>query len=1079
MGCRRVCCVLIWLCLVVLVSTASETEIGRLQTEFNERRVQADEPGARDVLRRMAALDAEHPKLYISAATMYAAVEQHEDALALMESLGSGGPGLTFGQGVLSYFRKDYTASLQSLTEALQRYRDLGHAAGQAACHNWLGLTLRKQSRLDEAAESFRSALPLLEQLADLLAVSDVASNLGKLEFDRGRPQEALAIQRQALAIRVQQGDLVRQGQSWQEIGRVSLFLDRLDEAIEAYEKALALRRAIGDKTAQRATLHDLGEARATAKDWDRAAADLRQAIALAEELGDEKRRTAAALDLGAVLLQQGRSREAARLLESTATAYRKLGDRGGEARALEKLGYAHLALAEFSRAREVLETSLALARDAGDEQIMADVLSDLASVHISTGGLSQALLHQEQARELYRRAGKKSAELGALNNLAAMYARLGNLEIAERELREVVQLAGQLNDRSVTARARGNLGVVLTQMNDPHALEELLASMELWESLGNRREVAYGQLNTAERLWEVDRREEASRLLDRALTTFAERMDHEGEAAALNLAARFKHEAGRRELALQSFADALALSRRYGIRRQEWIALAGGANVLEDAGRLGQALEQYRRALDVIEASRARLETGELKMVFQASQAELYERAVRLQFRLEPPPAPQAFDLVERAKARSLLDLYAESRAGLRRGLAPEWTARERSLLDELSSAASRLNHAPDDASRSRARHELDSAERRLQRLQVEIHRAAPGLARLTYPRPASLKEIQTHVLAYDELLLSYFVGDERSVLWLVGRNEATVHALPDREALLALVTRFLDRAGRAGVSLSEQAGDSEAESLVEAILPVDLPAGRRLLVAADGPLHHVPFEALRKNGRYLIEDHEIVATSSATFLNLMRELPRGKTARDFLGLAPGDAPTDSCDSLLQIASLFPEDAQVVLTGEACSKENLRRQQLERFRYLHFATHGWLDQDNPRYYGLRLSPSGNGKDEFLYVHEVYSMNLAADLVVLSACQSGLGELVAGEGLIGMTRAFLCAGSRAVLVSLWNVSDRSTAEFMRAFYEELHSGRTVAGALRRTKLAFIASERPTQRQLYRWAPFVLVGDPAR
>jgi CHAT domain-containing protein len=209
----------------------------------------------------------------------------------------------------------------------------------------------------------------------------------------------------------------------------------------------------------------------------------------------------------------------------------------------------------------------------------------------------------------------------------------------------------------------------------------------------------------------------------------------------------------------------------------------------------------------------------------------------------------------------------------------------------------------------------------------------------------------------------------------------------------------------------------------------------------------------------------------------------PTPPVSGGFLGL--GDPPSNDDPafpplaharaSLERIAAGFPPGSATLLMGEDLTKAALEDLPLREFRYVHFATHTLLDPERPRYLGLRLGPGEEGADSFLYMHEIPSLDLDAELVTLSSCRSGLGEMLRGEGLNGLTRAFLQAGARAVLVSLWNVDDRSTGEFMEVFYREIRAGRPPAEALRLVKLGFLRSERPLQRHPRRWAPFVLVG----
>ena len=377
-----------------------------------------------------------------------------------------------------------------------------------------------------------------------------------------------------------------------------------------------------------------------------------------------------------------------------------------------------------------------------------------------------------------------------------------------------------------------------------------------------------------------------------------------------------------------------------------------------------------------------------------------------------------------------------------------------------------------------------------RRRRLEIEIRRSAPEYGEILYPRPASLAGIQG-VLRPDELLLEYFVGKEQAWLWILDRERARLHPLGSPSRIERLVGEFVDQVSRPGGDLGGRNPDIEAaERLAAAVLPaIPLPVAKRLVIAPDGPLHHVPFEALRIGGRFLVQDHEVVVVPSATALRLMRERVRPTAAGGFLGVGdplarPGDTHSPRLPFARRevegIAGLFPEESSRVLIGASATESMLRSLDLERFRYVHFATHGWLDAENPRHSGLKLTAAeGEGSDDLLSLDEILGLRLGSEVVVLSACRSGLGELLVGEGLVGLTRAFLYAGSRTVVVSLWNVGDRSTADFMLAVYEGLRRGEGISAALRQAKLRFLASDRPDRRRILRWAPFVLVGEPGR
>jgi tetratricopeptide (TPR) repeat protein len=1067
-----------------------ESRLAELQTRFDAHRIAREWDAAVAVLDEMSRLDRDHPRIYVSAATLLMQ-EKSFEAAALWARFGPDGPGRRLGGGVMAFFERRDGEAGRLLGEAVALYQELGHLAGQATAHTMLGLVLRRQSRLTEATAELEIALALQERIGDPLAQADIVSNLGKVELDAGRPSEALALQRRALALREAERDLASQGKSWQEIGRTLAVTGDNAGAIPAFERALELRRATGDRLTQLSTLREIGRLHGLLGNWDEAAAAHAEAAALAEQLGDPVRRAQALVGLGELLLLAERIPEAVEALRSAATLFAETGKAIEEARALKGIGSALKRLNEFEAANAALERALALARAARDEALEAQVLSAQGGVHVARGQLAAALVALERAREICHRRENRQDEVTALNNLGVVDQRLNDPERARRRFEGGLELAGGLGERRWEALLRSNLGVVLA---DAGKLDEALlhegSSIALWEELGDERGLALARFNAADVLWRLVRRGEARAQLDQALEIFGRLGDHEGEAFTLNLLAAFQDDEGKRDEALGTYGRSLEISRKHGLARQEWVSRAGRAALLEQGGRHASALAEYRSAVDVVETLRTRAETGELKMRFLSDKLDLFERAIALELRTEgmAAGAPATFRLAERARARSLVDLLAEARAGLRTSLPAALIGRETAMLDAISSASARLAAATSAEDSAAVRRELDVAEEQLGLLQVEIRQESPIYGHVAYPEAASLAEIQDDVLRPDEALLSYFIGADEAWLWVVERDAVRIERLVSPSEIRKLVTSFLDAGSRAGLRLGEPLpGAAEAEALGAALLPGAIGAGRRLLVAPYGPLHHVPFEALRRHGRWLVEDHEVVVVPSATALSVMRRHPVRTAPGGFLGAgAPvvedagdGFAPlAHSRPALESIAALFPPGERHLLLGPAFTRAALRDQPLAEMRYLHLAAHGWLDSQNPRYFGLRTSdPPGGGPGEFLHMDDVFSMRLAAELVVLSACRSGLGEMLRGEGLLSMTRAFLYAGARSVLATLWNVDDRTTAEFMEAFYAELRADRPVSDALRRTRLLFIRSDRPALRQPYRWAPFVLVGDP--
>jgi CHAT domain-containing protein len=393
-----------------------------------------------------------------------------------------------------------------------------------------------------------------------------------------------------------------------------------------------------------------------------------------------------------------------------------------------------------------------------------------------------------------------------------------------------------------------------------------------------------------------------------------------------------------------------------------------------------------------------------------------------------------------------------------------------------------------------------------------------------LRQPDPLSAKEIQA-LLDDDTLLLNYSLGTDRSYLWLVGKNGVTSHELPNAKEISVLVRRYYSlltdaKALEFKKAELEQVGQQLSKMLLG---PVGNQLGqKRLVIVADGTLFYLPFAALPalNSQQPLLTQHEIVHLPSATTLAILRRDNNRSTAPKTLALL-ADPVFGKEDPRLQgkpttivaaqtrnrtrfvgngnlqlarlpyteteaqnIGRLVPPNQQQSWLGFAANLANVTAPQLNDYRIVHFATHGVLDSQNPQRSGLilsRLTPNGTYQNGDLTLQEIFNLKLRAELVVLSACQTGMGQSIdnvkdiQGEGLVGLTRGFMYAGTPRVMVSLWNVNDQSTAALMSQFYQnKLAKGMTPAAALRQAQLEMLRN--PKYQAPYYWAPFILQGE---
>jgi CHAT domain-containing protein len=315
----------------------------------------------------------------------------------------------------------------------------------------------------------------------------------------------------------------------------------------------------------------------------------------------------------------------------------------------------------------------------------------------------------------------------------------------------------------------------------------------------------------------------------------------------------------------------------------------------------------------------------------------------------------------------------------------------------------------------------------------------------------------------------------------------------LPDARKIDHLVEKYLDflllngadefRGTKGGTRLFEMLVGPFEDYLASPI--------EKLIVVPDAGLLYFPFEALvrmgndgtqgQKHPRFLIQDFEIsYAPSALALLNITTRNAHGSGRMDLLALA-SDEPAFGLPPLnhavrevTSIAKLFEKDKKVLLVNDMATEHNLKKMKLKRFKIIHFATHAIVDTDKWYRSAIVLNHSENAREDgLLQPQDLFQYDIASDLVVLSACQTRQGRLEAGEGMFGLTRAFLYSGSRSVLSSLWKIPDRSSSRFMKYFYGYLIEGKTKDAALRLSKIKMIDSKYRHPRY---WAAFVLTGD---
>jgi CHAT domain-containing protein len=510
-------------------------------------------------------------------------------------------------------------------------------------------------------------------------------------------------------------------------------------------------------------------------------------------------------------------------------------------------------------------------------------------------------------------------------------------------------------------------------------------------------------------------------------------------------------------------------------------------AEVQSALGDLGAADLLYGQATDLVEGLLVNAQSSRVKTTMIGAMSDIYVGHFRLAWdRLRN--SEKAFQIIESARGRVLLDSIRYSRETVT-------TIEETSAEKEIARLQRSLLHERLTASQTRgvlAR--LDDAYFLLS--PIEYSRSRKEVETLRRP-PVSLGALR-RLLAPQESLIEFVIDANTSYALCVTRAGLTIHALPGRALITQMVGQFLS-----AVKNKRESGAAGQELYRQVLEPLVDAQTSSLIIAPDGPLHQVPFGALvEANGATLNHRITIAAVPSATIYFTLRTEPLvARANRPFLGVAytqsgPADAHFasntrglfDSRGAALTPLQFGREEiveaakmlgpGSVVLDGEKASEAALKAQQLREFKVIHIVAHGVSSDAEPDRAALVLAAGDSSEDGLWQAREIRQARLNADVVVLSACETGTGRLAGQEGVMNMARAFLGAGARSVVASLWAVDDRSTATLMEKFYTHLAAGLQVREALRRAQIDFIR-EYGERAQPYYWAGFEVIGDGTR
>ena len=1055
------------------------------------------------------------------------AIEVYKNALLILENLNKRETQAVV-LGNIGYIYSNYIGEKQQALDyyeqALFIQREVNNRVGEAATLNNIGSVYNSIGEKQKALDYFEQAVSIQREVNDRAGEANTLNNIGGLYYSIGEKQKVLDYYEQALSIQREVNDRAGEATALNNLGSVYNFIGEKQKALDYFEQALSIRREVNDRAGEAATLNNIGLVYSSVGEKQKALDYFEQALSIRREVNSRAGEAATLSNIGSVYDSIGEKKEALNYYEQALSIQREVNDRAGEATTLSNIGSVYNSIGEKQKALDYYERqTLPILREVNDRAGEATTLSNIGSVYDFIGEKQEALDYYEQALSIRREVNDKPGEAVTLNNIGLVYSSIGEKQEALDYYEQALSIRREVNDKPGEAVTLNNIGLVYSSIGEKQeALDYYEQALSIQREVNDRAGEATALNNLGSVYNFIGEKQKALDYYEQALSIRREVNDKPGEATTLNNLGWVYDSMGEKQKALDYYERALPISREVSDPATEAITLFNIAALKKEQNDLPKALENINLAIALIEDLRTNIVSDNLRVSYFSTVQDYYQLKTDILMQLEQPEA--AFDSSEDARARSLIELLRESNVDIRKGVPLNLLEQETSLQQELQEIEQKrivLSSSEHTFEQAEALdRESDYILQQLDQAIAQIRQVSPAYAETVKPQPLLLQQIQKRILDEDTVLLQYSLGAEQSYLWIVGKNIFQTYTLPGRTEIEPIADQF-----RSATTTDTPTSDvyRKGKELAELILP-EIPGwatDKRLLISGEGVLAELPFHALPlpKKDTYtpLLVEHEVLTQPSISSVGIIRqefsERPLRPPAIAILADPVYRADDDRITGQTAIESVFPSslsdternlrdldlrniqrlkytrpEADAILAAASDLKtiaafdfdatyEWVTNAALSEYSIVHLATHGFINPVNPQLSGIVLNlvnPEGQLRDNgFLRLHDIFNLSLNAELVVLSACQTGLGKNVSGEGIVGLSRGFMYAGAERIMVSLWNVNDESTAALMSTFYRYLlNDNLSPAAALRAAqKEQWEAGEIP-----YKWAAFTLQGE---
>ncbi len=911
-----------------------------------------------------------------------------------------------------------------------------------------LGRNQYRTGQFEAALKSWSAALILYRELKDRQSEGETLNNLGLVYRNLGDLNKAIEYHEQSLAIARELKNPQLEAFSLNSLGNANFNFGKFKQAIEFFQQSLTIAREINNRDSEGITLGNLGNCYLYLADYPKAIEFYQKSLEIARELNNSYSEGNALGNLGTAYDALGEYDKAIEYQEQSLILARKINDRQGEGQALINLGMSYRNLGNYAKAIEYQEQSLVISREIKDIRTEGLALGNLSNAYYSLGDYGKAIEYGQQSLDITIRIQDIQGEGQSLGNLGNIYYSLGNypkaIELYQKQLGIVIQTG----DSQGKANALGNLGNTYNDLGDYNkALDFYQQSLAIARAIKDRNGEgsALGNIGLAYLL--LEDYQKGIDFCEQSLVIKREVKDPVGEANTLGNLGLAYNALGNYTKAIEYQKQYVDIAREIKYRWGESTGLNSLGAGYRNAGNLVEAEKNFLASIQVKESLRAGLDDTAKVSIFD-TQTDAYQNlqeTLIAQQKIE-----SALEIAERGRARAFVELLAQ-RLSDNSGTIP---ATAPPTIDQIKQIAKTHNATL-----------------------VEYSIIYNKILFIWVVKPTGEIEFRqvdmTPLFEKDIQELSDIIIKTRQFIVIRDRGLGVVpsHIKIDRTNRLQQLHQLLIKP-------------------IADLLPTNPEA--RVIFVPQGSLFLVPFPALQDSAnQYLIEKHTILTIPAIQVLDLTHQQkqrlvnsngeikgsnilivgnPTMPSVAPDIGEAPEQLPSlpGAEAEAIAIAKLFNTQA---ITGNQATKKDIISK-MEKSRIVHLATHGLLDDFTGKGIpgAIALAPSGND-DGLLTALEILDLKLKAELVVLSACDTGRGKIT-GDGVIGLSRSLISAGAPSIIVSLWAIPDASTATLMTEFYRNFQQNPDKASALRNAML--------TTMQKYpdpiNWAAFTLVGE---